>query len=116
MIASTSCLSLKRELRFAKTIIILNVIFIFSDMLALSIHVAINVYGYNQTYISTTTTNQSAIISFVFVCAFQFVVFMVCDVTFVVNVLSNKKFRIECHKLYKRDENVFVYGVSPVTT
>jgi hypothetical protein len=44
------------------------------------------------------------------------VVFMVCDVTFVVNVLSNKKFRIECHKLYKRDENVFVYGVSPVTT
>ena len=113
MVTSAFSISLKREFRFAKTIIILNGIFIISDMLALGIHLAINVYGYNQTYISTMS-NQSAIASFVFVCAFQFVIFMVCDVLFIVNLLSNKKFRMEANKLYMK-ENVLVKGLNRST-
>jgi len=100
VITSTTPLPIKRELRFAKTIIVFNIIFILTDILSLSVHLAINIYGYNQTYISTTS-NQSAIASFVYVCGFEFAVFMVCDVTFIVNVMSNKKFRDEANSFYR---------------
>jgi hypothetical protein len=108
-ITSTTPLPIKRELRFANTIIIFNIIFILTDILALGLHISINIYGYNQTYISTTS-NESAIASFAFVCGFQFVIFMVCDLTLLVNVFCNKKFRNEVYRLYGRKKNAFSIG------
>jgi hypothetical protein len=99
VITSTTPLPIKTELRFAKTIIVFNLLNIITDIIALGIHISINIYGYNQTYISMTS-NESAISSFAFVCGFQFVIFIVCDLTFIVNVFSNKKFRNVAYCLY----------------
>jgi hypothetical protein len=58
----TTTVSHNREYRFAKTIIILNVIYGFSNCILATTIIFINIYGYNQQYISTTS-DESAIAS-----------------------------------------------------
>ncbi len=98
---SLSMVSHEREYRFAQTIIILNVIYGVSNLISVTTIILINVYGYNQTYISTTS-DESAIASFAYVCANIFAVFINFDLIFLVNVITNKKFREEADKLLNR--------------
>ena len=56
-------LKLKREYIFTFTIVMLNVLFIFSEIFSIITTLLINIHGYNQTYISTSS-NESAIASF----------------------------------------------------
>ena len=95
----TTSISLRREYKFALTITILNFIYAFSNLVSLVSLVLINVYGYNQTYVSTTS-DESAIASFVYICANLFATFTNCDLLFFVNLLSNKKFRKEAQKIF----------------
>ena len=98
---TTDVVSQDRELKFAKTIIILNVIYGVSNLISVVTLILINVYGYNQTLISTTS-NESAISSFAYVCANIFGAFINCDLIFFVNILSNKRFREEADQLLNR--------------
>jgi hypothetical protein len=98
---SLSMMSHEREYRFAQTIIILNVIYGVSNLISVITIVLINVYGYNQTYISTMS-DESAIASFAYVCANIFAIFINFDLIFLVNVITNKKFREEADKLLNR--------------
>jgi hypothetical protein len=90
----TTTVSHNREYRFAKTIIILNVIYGFSNCILATTIIFINIYGYNQTYISTTS-DESAIASLAYVCANMLVIFINCDLVFFVNMMTNKKYREE---------------------
>ena len=96
---NVNSLSLKREYKFTFTIVILNVLFIFTDLLILIGLILINVYGYNQTYISTSS-NQSAIASFFYLCSVVFALFNICDCLFFVNLVTNMKFRKEFKKIF----------------
>ena len=86
--------SLRREYKFAFTTIVLNVVFIFTDVSQLISLLFINIYGYNQTYISTTS-NASAIASFVFVCITLLALFMNCGLIFFINIITNNVYRKE---------------------
>jgi hypothetical protein len=90
----TTTVSHNREYRFAKTIIILNVIYGFSNCILATTIIFINIYGYNQQYISTTS-DESAIASLAYVCANMLVIFINCDLVFFVNIVTNKKYREE---------------------
>ena len=65
---NVTTLSLKKEYRFTFTMVIINLLFIFSQLLLLIGLIFTNIYGYNQTYISTTS-NESAVSSFFQTCA-----------------------------------------------
>jgi hypothetical protein len=95
---NVTTLSLKREYVFTFTISILNIISILSDLFVLVSYLFIYIYGYNQTYISTTS-NESAIASFVYVCAVVISIFLLCDLLFIVNLITNKEFRKEAKRL-----------------
>lgn len=99
---TTGIVSQDRELKFARTIIILNVIYGVSNLISVVTLILINVYGYNQTLISTTS-NESAIASFAYVCANIFGAFVNCDLIFFINILSNKRFREEADQLLNRN-------------
>jgi hypothetical protein len=95
---NVTTLSLKREYVFTFTISILNLISILSDLFVLVSYLFINIYGYNQSYISTTS-NESAIASFVYVCSVAISVFLLCDLLFIINLITNREFRKEANKL-----------------
>ena len=97
----TTTISHYKEFRFAQTIIILNVFYGVSNLISVITIVFINIYGYNQTYISTTT-DQSAIASFAYVCASIFGAFINCDLIFFVNMVTNKRFREEASQVLDR--------------
>ena len=86
------------EYRFAFTIIVLNVIVFASDLPLFVCFVLINVYGYNQTYISRTS-NESAWASFAFVCSLVLSSFVYVSLFFV-NYATNKIFRRESKNIY----------------
>jgi hypothetical protein len=86
--------SLRKEYKFAFTTIILNMVFIFTDVSQLVSLVVMNIYGYNQTLVSTTS-NASAIASFVFVCTTLLALAMNCDLLFFINLITNNVFRKE---------------------
>jgi hypothetical protein len=90
---------LKREKRFAITITILNTIYACSNLLSLVSTVLINVYGHNQNYTSTSTY-ESSLSSFIFVCFGLLNSFVNCDLVFFVNLVSNKTYRQEAKKIF----------------
>ena len=92
-------LSLKREYRFTFTIIFVNFIFIIADLFLLISTILINIYGYNQTYVSTTS-NSSAVVSFVYICSVFGEILMRYDFLFFINLFTNSKFRKESKKIY----------------
>jgi hypothetical protein len=96
---NVTTLSLKREYVFTFTISILNIISILSELFVLVAYLFINIYGYNQTYISTTS-NESAIASFVYVCSVVISLFLLVDLLFIINLITNKEFRKEAKKLF----------------
>jgi hypothetical protein len=96
---NVNTLSLKREYKYTLTIIVLNVVYIFTDLMTIASLISINVYGYNQTYISRTS-NESAIASFIYVFVIIFAIFIVCDLLFFVNLFTNMKFKREAKRLY----------------
>ena len=83
--------SLDKEYRFAFTIIILSIISILTELPFIMTTIFINVYGYNQSYISSAS-NESAIASLAHVCSFLFSSFIYV-VLFYVNIITNKLFR-----------------------
>jgi hypothetical protein len=95
---NVNTLSLKREYKYTFTIIVLNIVYIFTDLMAIASLISINVYGYNQTYISKTS-NESAIASFIYIFVIIFVIFIICDLLFFVNLFTNKKFQREAKRL-----------------
>jgi hypothetical protein len=96
---NVNTLSLKREYKYTITIIVLNIVFIFTDLMVIASLISINVYGYNQTYISKTS-NESAIASFIYVFVIMLVFFIIGDLLFFVNLFTNKKFKREAKRLY----------------
>ena len=96
---NVNTLSLKREHKFTFTIVILNLIFIITDIMFIICFILLNIYGYNPTFVSTTS-NESAIVSFVYLCILFGTVFAVFDLLFVVNLLTNRKFFKEARKMY----------------
>jgi hypothetical protein len=86
--------SLRKEYKFAFTTIILNMVFIFTDLSQIMGLVFINIYGYNQTYISTTS-DASAIASFVFVCITLVTLLLNFCLLFFVNIITNTVYRKE---------------------
>ena len=96
---NVTTMSLKREYKFTFTIIVLNIVFILSDILILLGLVFINIYGYNQTYISTTS-NASAVASFFYQCSVALNLFIIACLVFLVNLITNAKFRREAKKIF----------------
>ena len=86
--------SLSKEYQFAFTITILNLLYFVFELPFLVCLVLINVYGYNQSYISRTS-NESAIASFAFMCSYVVSSFVYVSLFFV-NVATNKIYRKEC--------------------
>jgi hypothetical protein len=95
----TTSISLKREYRYALTIVFLNGTYIVTDLITLICTILLNTYGYNQTLISNTST-ESAVSSFAFVISLLLTFFTLCSFLFVANLLSNKKFRKETQKSF----------------
>ena len=91
--------SLRKEYKFAFTVIILNIVDFVTDMPFLISTIFINIYGYSQSYV-TTTSNEAAIASFAYVAAGVLSLFMYV-LLFFVNLISNKLFRNEVRKIFK---------------
>jgi len=96
---NVTTLSLKKEYRFTFTIVIINLLFIFSQLLLLIGLIITNIYGYNQTYISTTS-NESAVASFFHSCAILCSLFINTNLLFFINLITNFKFREEAKKIF----------------
>jgi hypothetical protein len=96
---NVTTLSLKKEYRFTFTMVIINLLFIFSQLLLLMGLIFTNIYGYNQTYISTTS-NESAVSSFFYTCAILCSTFINTNLLFFVNLITNFKFREEAKKIF----------------
>jgi hypothetical protein len=103
--------SLKQEKRFAFTVVISNVVFFIGEIPFLVTTVLINMYGYNQTYISTSS-RESAISSFAYLCSNAFALFTSYSLLFFVNFLTNKKYKQEVRKLLRRMGPCSVRGQS----
>ena len=91
-------LTLKKEKRLAFTVIIFNIIYVLGEMPLIVCSVFINIYGYNQTYISTSS-NESAIASFAYVCSLAFVIFTSYSLLPFVNYFTNKIYKKETKKM-----------------
>ena len=89
--------TMKRDHKFAFTIIVLNVIAVITEFPVIVCLAYINVYGYSQSFI-VTTSNQAAIASFAYLCTMVLSSFTYVALFFV-NVVTNKLFRRECSKL-----------------
>lgn len=89
---------INKEYKFAFTVIVLNIIFIITVLPVAINTVLINKYGYNQTFISTTS-NESAIATFSYLCSIMFSSFMYVSLLFV-NLIFNRKFRQEFKRIY----------------
>ena len=96
---TNASVSLKRERRFAFTITILNVAYAVANLFSLAATILINVYGYDQSFV-TTNTYESALAGFIFVCVQMFATFVNCDLAFIVNLMSHKTFRKEAGKIF----------------
>ena len=92
-------LSLKKEYSFTFTIVIINFIFILADTFILITTIFINIYGYNQTFVSLIS-NESAIASFVYVVSVMSTLLFYFVLLFFVNLFVHKRFRRETRKLY----------------
>jgi hypothetical protein len=90
--------TLKKEKRLAFTVIIFNIIYVLGEIPLIVCSVFINIYGYNMTYISTSS-NESAIASFAYVCSLAFVMFTSYSLIPFVNYFTNKKYRKETKKM-----------------
>ncbi len=90
--------TLKKEKRVAFTVIIFNIIYILGEIPVVVSTIFINIYGYNHTYISTSS-NESAIASFAYVCSIAFVMFTSLSLLPFVNFFTNKKYRKETKKM-----------------
>ena len=95
--SSRMTFTMKRDHKFAFTIIVLNVIAIITEFPVIVYLAYINVYGYSQSLI-VTTSNQSAIASFAYLCTMALSSFTYVALFFV-NMATNKLFRRECSKL-----------------
>ena len=89
--------SLKKEYKFAFNVIILNGVFIVTELPLFVSSILINIYGYNQTLISHAS-NEAAWASFAYVCSVLFATFFYVSLFFV-NFLTNKMFARECKKI-----------------
>ena len=87
-----------KELRFTLTVIVLNLIYIITDLPALVSTIFINVYGYDLTYVSTRS-NESAIASLAYVCT---VIFATLNFVapFFVNLIFYRQFRLEAKRIF----------------
>ena len=103
---TNASMTLKRERRFALTIILLNTIYATSYLLALTSTILINIYGYNQTYVSSGSY-ESSFASFVYVCVQLLTTFINCELAFIVNLLSHKTFRKEAKKIVLCQKDLF---------
>ena len=90
--------SLKKEYKFMFNIIILNGVFIVTELPFLVSSILINIYGYNQTLISHAS-NEAAWASFAYVCSIVFAAFFYVSLFFV-NFFTNKMFGRECKKIF----------------
>ena len=90
--------SLRKEYKFAFTVIILNIVDFVSDMPFLISTIFINIYGYSQSYV-TTTSNEAAIASLAYISSGVLSMFMYV-LLFFVNLIFNKVFRKEVRKIF----------------
>jgi len=61
----------------------------------------INIFSENDDDYIQNSSTQAAIAAFAFLCSNMIVWFLICDLSFFLNVLSNKKFRDETKKLFR---------------
>ena len=92
--------SLKRERRFAITITILNTIYAIANVISMVSTLLINLYGYNESYVSINSY-ESTLAGFIYVCTQMIVMFVNCDLAFIVNIMSNKTFRREAKNVFR---------------
>ena len=96
---------LKKAKRFAFTVVILNIVFILGEIPVIVCTVFIQMYGYNQTYISTSS-NESAIASFVYLCSVCLEFFVCYSTLPFINILTNKIYRKEVRSIFKQCQSM----------
>jgi len=92
--------SINRERKYTFTIIVFNLIFIMADVFNTVCIIFINIYGYNEaTYISKNS-KEAAISSFAYLCSIYFTIFCIGDLLFIINLVTNKRFRKEALRIF----------------
>ena len=87
--------SLKKEKRFAFTIIIFNIVYISGEIPYLICLTLINIYGYNPTTYISTSTDEAAISSFAYLCSLALLLLVITSLLPLMNFFTNKKYRKE---------------------
>ena len=88
----------EKDRRFAFTIVWLNVVYILGEVPLAVINILINIYGYNQSYISTKS-NESAVVNFLAVCIYGYSLLVGFSSLLFVNYAANHKFQKETKKM-----------------
>ena len=87
--------SLKKEKRFAFTIVIFNIVYILGEIPYLICLALINIYGYNPTTYISTSTDEAAISSFAYLCSLALLLLVITSLLPLMNFFTNKKYRKE---------------------
>ena len=96
--ATRNSRDLEKAKRFALTVIIINIVFILGEIPVIACTVLLQIYGYNQSYISTSS-DQSAIASFLYLCSIFLSLWICYSSMPIVNLFTNKKYRKEVKKI-----------------
>ena len=91
--------TLKKEKRFAFTIVIFNIVYILGEIPYLICLALISIYGYNPTTYISTSSDEAAISSFAYLCSMAFALLVTTSLLPFVNFFTNKKYRKEVKKM-----------------
>jgi len=97
----TTTIDTNREKRYSIVILLNIFVLILSEVISVSSIIIINIYSKtDDDYIQNSST-QAAISAFAYLCSNMVFWFLICDLGFFLNVLTNKKFRDETKKLFR---------------
>ena len=91
----------KREKRYSIVILVNMFILILSEVISTSSTIIINIYSETDDDYIQNSSNQVAIATFASLCSNMLIWLLICDLSFFLNVLTNKKFRDETRKLFR---------------
>jgi hypothetical protein len=98
---TTTTIDTSREKRYSIVILLNMFILILSEVILISSTVINYLYNNNSDDYIQNSSNQAAISAFAFLCSSMVVWFLIFDLSFFLNVLTNKKFRDETKKLFR---------------
>jgi len=95
----TNEISTNREKRYATVLAFYTLFIILTEVIYAPSTIFLNLYGNNNDNYIQTPSNQTAIAALAYLCSSIFGVFIICDLSFFLN-LTNKKFRDETKKFF----------------